>query len=487
MAEYAMYLRKSRADVEAEARGEGETLAKHEKALTELAKKMNLSVVKQYREIVSGENIAARPQMQALLADVNDGKYSGVLVMEIERLARGDTIDQGIVAQAFRESKTKIITPIKTYDPTNEYDEEYFEFSLFMSRREYKTIRRRMNAGRIATIKDGNYITPTAPYGYKKIHPEPKVYTLEIVPEQAEIIKLIFNMRLQGKGARAIAEELNRMGVSPMKSQYWEKVSIKKILSNPIYAGKIHWYSKKNGDIICDGRHEAIIPEDMYYQVQDIINNNPLAHLRTDSTLKNYYNGILYCKNCGHQLKRRYVSATDTAHFLCRYRSCRGIVVSSTSQLIDDTIIESLKVKAKSLEKIQSKHNDKVESPPDKRPIIEAELSRLKSQKAKIYDLLEQGIYSTDEFLERSAAIADKINNCENQLSELNSIDTTPKLSDEELLFRIKKVLSEFDSSDPEEKNKLLKSIIKRIEYSKSVRQCKNNMDTDMKLDIEYL
>ena len=166
---YAMYLRKSRADMEAEARGEGETLAKHEKALTELAKRLSLSVVKQYREIVSGENIAARPQMQALLADVNDGKYDGVLVMEIERLARGDTIDQGVVAQAFKTSGTKIITPIKTYDPNNEFDEEYFEFSLFMSRREYKTIRRRMNAGRIAAVKDGNYIAPVPPFGYKKI------------------------------------------------------------------------------------------------------------------------------------------------------------------------------------------------------------------------------------------------------------------------------------------------------------------------------
>ena len=50
--------------------------------------------------------------------------------MEVERLARGETIDQGDVAQAFQYSDTKIITPLKTYDPTNEYDEEYFEFGV---------------------------------------------------------------------------------------------------------------------------------------------------------------------------------------------------------------------------------------------------------------------------------------------------------------------------------------------------------------------
>lgn len=78
---------------------------------------MQISIAAEYKEIVSGESIAARPQMQKLLNDVTEGMYDGVLVMEIERLARGNTIDQGIVAQAFKDSNTKIITPIKVYDP----------------------------------------------------------------------------------------------------------------------------------------------------------------------------------------------------------------------------------------------------------------------------------------------------------------------------------------------------------------------------------
>ena len=107
--QYCLYLRKSRADSEAEARGEGETLARHEKALLDLAKKLNLNITAIYREIVSGETIAARPVMQQLLQEVEQGIWDGVLVMEVERLARGDTIDQGIVAQTFKFSDTKII------------------------------------------------------------------------------------------------------------------------------------------------------------------------------------------------------------------------------------------------------------------------------------------------------------------------------------------------------------------------------------------
>ena len=126
--QYCLYLRKSRADSEAEARGEGETFGYvTKKHLLDLCKKnLILNITAIYREIVSGETIAARPVMQQLLQEVEQGIWDGVLVMEVERLARGDTIDQGIVAQTFKFSDTKIITPIKTYNPNNEFDEEYF-------------------------------------------------------------------------------------------------------------------------------------------------------------------------------------------------------------------------------------------------------------------------------------------------------------------------------------------------------------------------
>lgn len=163
---YCLYLRKSRADMEAESRGEGETLARHEKILLDLAKRMKLDITQIYREIVSGETISSRPVIQQLLSEVEQGTWSGVLVVEVERLARGDTIDQGIVAQSFKYSNTKIITPMKVYDPSNEFDEEYFEFGLFMSRREYKTINRRLQRGRLESIKEGKYLGTTPPYVY---------------------------------------------------------------------------------------------------------------------------------------------------------------------------------------------------------------------------------------------------------------------------------------------------------------------------------
>ena len=165
----AIYLRKSRIDIDAEKSGSGNTLLRHKTALLDLAKRQHRSIGEIYEEVRSGETIAARPEMQRLLQDVENGKWDAVLVMEVERLARGDSIDQGIVAQAFKYSGTKIVTPAKIYDPNNEFDEEYFEFGLFMSRREYKSIRRRMEAGKIAAVKEGKFLAKIAPYGYERI------------------------------------------------------------------------------------------------------------------------------------------------------------------------------------------------------------------------------------------------------------------------------------------------------------------------------
>ena len=185
--------------MEAEAHGEGETLARHEKLLLEVAKRGNYNVTQIYREVVSGETLAARPVMQQLLSEVEQGVWSGVLVVEVERLARGDTIDQGIVAQAFKYSDTKIITPVKVYDPNNEFDEEYFEFGLFMSRREYKTINRRLQRGRLAASKEGKHVGGSSPYGYVRAKIEgDKGWTLAINEEEAAVVRMIFKMYTTG-------------------------------------------------------------------------------------------------------------------------------------------------------------------------------------------------------------------------------------------------------------------------------------------------
>ena len=206
---FAIYLRKSRKDLEIK---DYDVLERHRRILLDFANSRNIKINKEdiYEEIVSGETIQDRPVIQELLKKIEVGYYKAVLVMEIERLARGNTIDQGIITQTFQLTNTLIITPNKTYDTNNEYDNEFLEFGLFMSRREYKAISRRIQTGRIQSVKEGNYIGSITPYGYDKERLEgAKGYKLIPNPEEAENVKLIFKLFIEIKGTTTLAYKLN--------------------------------------------------------------------------------------------------------------------------------------------------------------------------------------------------------------------------------------------------------------------------------------
>lgn len=245
MENYCAYLRKSRKDMDAEAHGQGETLARHEKRLKDYANSVGIKISKFYREVVSGETISARPVMQQLLTDVENGMWSGVLVVEVERLARGNTLDQGIVSNAFQYSNTKIITPLKTYDPNNDYDEEYFEFGLFMSRREYKKINQRLHEGILSSVNEGKHVGAAAPYGYDKYKlPKQKGYSLKINDYEANMIRSIYDLYCSGNGLEFICNELDRLGYKPRRGNSFAKSTITNILTNPVYIGKIKYTDK---------------------------------------------------------------------------------------------------------------------------------------------------------------------------------------------------------------------------------------------------
>lgn len=496
---YCIYLRKSRADEEAELRGEGDTLARHERALLDLAKRQKLNVTAIYREVVSGETISARPQMQRLLSEIEQGFWDGVLVMEIERLARGDTIDQGIVAQAFKYSDTKIITPSKTYDPNNEFDEEFFEFGLFMSRREYKTINRRLQRGRIASVKEGKWVGNLPPYGYvrKKLERE-KGYTLEPHSEQADIVKLIFDLYTKEKiGATLIANRLNDLKIPTYKGGPWVASTILDILANPVYIGKIRWNSrpqvkkivdgeitigrpraKPEDVILVDGLHEPLIDIETWKIAQETLKvQNPLP-ISTKQNLKNPLAGLIVCSVCGRKMVRKPYKKDYPDTLLCPLTGCPNI--SSHLYLVEKKLLKALEKWLKEYKlDLNIKNNNKLTTNMQQEIIeksiikLEDELQTLEGQMGNLHDLLEQGVYSTGVFLERSKILADRINSTEkhiNTLKEKLEQETRREKSKRTIIPKVERVLEVYNQTkDPAIKNELLKEVLEKVVYTKTV------------------
>ena len=490
---YCMYLRKSRADLEAEARGEGETLSRHFQILCRLADRLNLTVPPSavYREIVSGDTIAARPMMQRLLQEVQSGLWEGVLCTEVERLARGDTIDQGLVAQAFKYSGTRIITPNKIYDPNNEMDEEYFEFSLFMARREYKAIKRRMQAGRAASVREGHYVGGKRPFGYEVIRCKGKGYTLKQIPEEARIVRQVFDWYIAGDGAAVIARRLNAMGSTTYNGHAWQPHAIRSMLSLPVYAGYVQWLKREEKKtyqdgqitssrpfsdryILAPGLHEPIIPKEMFDHVRQLsVVRRTIAHVQ-NKEIASPLASLIHCGLCGYSLTRRPNKGGV-------YLVCRNVTCNCSSVRLDVVVSMVLDILQSWVDRYGSAAPQAAPAPalPDysaQIAIAQAALDTAQRQLTAAQDMLERGVYTIEDYLDRRRALTEKIDAAKAEIARFQAAADSPAADPEQdiirLLPQIRHVLSAWPfASTPAEQNALLRSVLSRIDYTKTTRR----------------
>lgn len=496
---FCIYLRKSRADADAESRGDGETLARHRRTLMDLAVRLELPVSEVYEEIVSGDTIASRPQMQRLLADVEAGRWSGVLCMEIERLARGDSIDQGIVAQAFKYSHTLIITPVKTYNPDSEIDEEYFEFGLFMARREFKTIKRRLQAGRLASAKEGNYLGTRMPFGYVRAYTADGSPTLAPDPVKAPLVRQIYEWYAsQDIGAGIIAHRLNDMGVRTDLGCAFTASGIRGILRNPIYVGRVTWNKRTKSVRMVDGvrttvrvpsgsavdvpgHHPPIVPQELWDQVQAIFSTHAKRPKNEMAAIANPLAGLVRCARCGRTLQAKPMHGTAGTLILfcptvgCATYGCRCDVVE---QAILSTLDGWLYLYDKPA---TSPHS----APPDPSAPLRAQLAQFQQQLDRLHDLLEQGVYDADTFLRRRADLTARMDRLRAGISELSAARPDPATSIRAVLPAVRAVRAAYSlSSDPADRNRLLRTCIHHITYTKDQRCYRNNPADHLSLDV---
>lgn len=485
----AIYLRKSRAD---ELNPE-DTLDKHKETLLEFAAKNNLTVTHIYEEIVSGESIFARPQMLQLLKDLEENKYEAVLCMDIDRLGRGDMEEQGFIMNKFRYSNTKIITPREVYQPGDEKDEMFFEFKGIIARNELKAIKRRMGEGRKNTVAKGGYIAEP-PYGYKRAWKN-KLPTLEPIPEQAEIVKMIFNMYIDGAGSQLIADHLNQLGIKSRKGDSFSRNTIRFILQNKTYIGLIQWnrnkhIRKKSPDdkhrrkimpesewIIVPGLHPPIIDEDVFYQAEEIRKTRSHPPSNTGE-VKNPFSGILYCKNCGRMIVRQMNKKDNKARLLCAEKNCnKSILLEDVEAMVYQSINDFLE---------QCKYESATKK--DNTKPIRATLERLNqqlkkatAQKNKLHDFLEQGIYDIPTFMERKNTLETEITAIQNSI-EIKQAELHQSLArvNQNFIPDAEKLLRTYWSCSEKEKNILLKSIIRRMEYSREKGEWNNGFSVDI-------
>lgn len=485
-----IYLRKSRADdpnmsVE-------DVLASHERQLQEYATKTFGSVIPEsqiYREVVSGETISDRPVVQQVLRLIESEDIRAVLVIEPQRLSRGDLENCGRIINLFRYSQTYVLTPMVSYDLCDEYDRKFFEMELTRGNDYLEYTKRILLRGRLAAVKQGDYIGNVAPYGYRKAviaDGKKRHHTLEIVPEEADAVKIMFAMYADGTGFPTIAHHLDDLGIIPRNGDHWKVATLKDMLENPVYIGKIRWNWKKtrkvveDGEIrkirrrdenclLFDGLHPAIIDKDLYDRANAIRKSRP--HVRKNSQLSNPFAGLLFCE-CGTAMSmKRYVNHGRSGDrvlysMICNDQTyCHTKSVSYSDFL--DRVISVLRDAIKDFEvKLSDDCTGATIALEAHIRALESNLNQLRKKDERQKDAYENGVYSLSDYIARNSKIQDQIRKTTAALdtaksTPLPSVDYSGKI----VKFQacIDSLLD--DSVSAAEKNRFLKECIERIDY----------------------
>lgn len=483
--EYIMYLRKSRADSPHES--VEEVLAKHETILQELAMRDLGGRIPEhciYREVVSGETISERPEMMNVLSQIENPKLKAVLVVEPQRLSRGDLEDCGKVVNAFRYSSTEVITTNMVYDLCNKMQRKFFEQELMRGNDYLEYTKEILLRGRIAAVKRGCYIGNIPPFGYNKIIDADGDSTLA-PNDMAPIVLMAFEMYVNdGMTYLQIGRHFDSLGIKPLHSKVWEKCSIRHILSNKHYAGFVYFGATKtnktfeNGQIvtrttkrvaaedivIAKGKHPAIVPMELFEAAQEKMNNNPRRKLEVK--LANPLAGLIFCHKCGKAMALHPYAHAET-RIECRNRGGCNANSAKIREVIDAVVfalemehLPDLEVKLKNNEgnsaAIQKKQLEKMNK----------ELEELQVKEDRQHDLLESGTYSEETFLKRNKALHAEMEELKSRIFEARQ--SIPKEIDyANKIVRLKDAIAGLrnDSMSIEDKNRLLKAIIRRIEY----------------------
>lgn len=486
------YLRKSQSDDPL--LSVSEVLEKHEKILDEWDERHLGELVPEenrFREVVSGETIKERPEINKVLRLIESPKIKAVKVVEPQRLTRGDLEDIGRLMKLLKLTNTYVITPERMYDLRDEYDWNAFEAELKRGNDYLKYTKKILLRGKLLSISQGNYLGSVPPYGFDKtfvMDGKKKCPTLKENPEQANIVRMIFDMYgNKGMGRTAICYYLDDLGVKPPKGKHWSKTGVREMLRNIHYIGLVKWNWRKTMEIVEDGeikkirpqgnieeylvyegKHDGIVPKELFDRVQDRLGNNHRATTRVK--LRNPLAGIMFCRTCGKVIVLQAAQKNCAPRMCCSNQSRCG-----TGSCTFDEILEKVcAILEQCIEDFEIRINA------DKGNSIKLHNELIKSLEQKMKDLQAQELSQwemqshPDETRRMPQEIFRQLN--EKLLHEKEEVqqalckakETMPEPVDyEERAARFREALIAL--KDPEVdtvlKNELLKACIERIEY----------------------
>lgn len=373
----------------------------------------------------SGSNFD-RPEFKRMISDIEAGRVNCVIVKDLSRFGR-DYIESGrYIQKVFPALGVRFIALTDHYDSFHTDTGEsgiVLPVKNFINDSYCRDISTKVRSQFEVKRKNGECIAPFVVYGYKKAKNNKNQLVIDEYP--AEIVKKIYDWKIEGMAVFAIAEKLNSLGVlspreykksvgirynggfSGAEKSLWGSITVKRILTNEIYLGhmvqgkteKINYKLKKYVEkpreewVKVENTHEPIISEDHFMIVQNLLK----ADSRRSPLLQknSLFAGLLFCGDCGEQMVRRVsrYKDTNTAYYICSTKN-RGDGCTRHSmkeETLKELVVESVKKYANCFLEEKRIFEKALEFETNFDAIVryDAEIARLKQEQDKYYALCD--------------------------------------------------------------------------------------------------
>lgn len=441
---------------------------------------------------ISGKNIKGRAQLKLLLDDAKSKKFDIVLVWKINRISRALKDLLQIVELLERNSVSfKSIT--EDFDNSTPAGRMQFQMMGIIGEFERGCIAENVKMGMIAKAKAGSWNGGIVlGYDSKQIgnsnvkRPEKRLIVNE---QEARVVREIFQLYASGQGYKAIVSTINAMGYKTKKGNDFSVSTVREILLNPIYIGKIRfnrypeWSSKRRRGIneeciLVDGLHESIVSQDLWEKVQSIMKMNTKAPKKYDSWFP--LTGILKCPVCGAGMviTRAPSKGGKIEYYSCGAWKNKGTSVCNSNSIRVDkanaevlkrltTFVSNPKMIKEVVKVLNQSRSNRVKPSQKEIETIEKEMLTISNKKQKIFELFEEGMITRDEFVERKEQLNQQSKDLEERKQELQ-VTLSESQGDEISYEAVQAILSQFSQviskcKDNVEKKILLQLIIERI------------------------
>lgn len=316
----------------------------------------------------SGTNFD-RPSFKKMLSDIDEGKINLVIVKDLSRFGR-NYVEAGMYVQRFTDSNIRFIAADDNYDSLVNSDDLLFPIKNVVNEMYARDVSKKTKAAKKAKARDGQFIGSKAPFGYK-IDPNDRHHLIVDEPA-AQVVKRIFRLASEGVGynkmAKIFREEkvltpiayFNLNNPDYFKSDYWRKefdwhvTSIRAILNNEVYLGKLVYGKQRNKSmkskekvrnpkedwIVVENCHEPIITQELWDTVHKILN---AKHRPAKAGEVQMFAGLLYCSDYGHCLTYSQKQRKDGSYhgaYSCWMYKTHGKEYCASHYITFDTIYE---------------------------------------------------------------------------------------------------------------------------------------------------